>query len=81
VGSTFTAPSWQPWFVWIWTTASLGLPGIRFLDLLDALVKQPLQEALCGVSRRDRRLGYYDLLFLSGTPAASINERATVGSG
>jgi hypothetical protein len=33
------------------------------------------------VSRRDRRLGHYDLLFLSGTPAASINERATVGSG
>ena len=61
--------------------ASLGLPSLRFLDLLDALVKQPLQEALCGVSRRDRRLGYYDLLFLSGTPAASINERATVGSG
>jgi hypothetical protein len=71
--STFTAPSWQPWFVWIWALASLGLPGLRSFDLLDALAKQPRLEALCGVSRRDRWLGHYDLLFLSGTPAASID--------
>ena len=52
VRSTFTATSWQPWSVWTWALAPLGLPGLRFLPARCARQATTAQSALRGESAR-----------------------------